>query len=118
MTKTRRTRSRRARGTRRHKGGDGQGVLANTTNSITQGAENLGSNVYSGAENVAAKATGAVDNAVGWFSGLFKKKDQTQMGGRRRHRKGGTGSVKGFDGIFKQYGPAHGGSRRRRRRKH
>ena len=116
MAKTRRTRSRRARGTRRHKGG--QNMVSDATNNVVQGAENLGSKVYSGAENVASKATGAVDNAVGWFTGLFKKKDQTLMGGRRRHRKGGNGSVTGFDGIFKQYGPAHGGSRRRRKRKH
>ena len=41
------------------------------------------------------------------------------MGGRRRHRKGGNGSVTGFDGNYtKQYGSAVGGSRRRRRRKH
>jgi len=117
MAKTRRTRSRRARGTRRHKGG--QNMVSDTTNNVVQGAENLGSKVYSGAENVASKATGAVDNAVGWFTGLFKKKDQTLMGGRRRHRKGGNGSVTGFDGNFtKQYGSAVGGSRRRRRRKH
>lgn len=118
MAKTRRTRSRRARGTRRHKGGDGQGVLTNTANSVAQGAENLGSKVYSGAENVAAKASGVVDNAVGWFSGLFKKKEQTLMGGRRRHRKGGNGSVTGFNETWRQYGSAHGGSRHRRRRKH
>ena len=120
MAKSRRTRSRRGRGTRRRKGGMGEFTQkgVDTVNSV-------GNTVVSGAENLAGKAVGAVDTVgtgiSSWFGNIgnlnpFKKKEGSLIGGRRR-RRGGSGEVSGFDGNFsRQYGSTKGGSRRRRRR--
>uniref|UniRef100_A0A6C0D7C0 Uncharacterized protein n=1 Tax=viral metagenome TaxID=1070528 RepID=A0A6C0D7C0_9ZZZZ len=125
MAKSRRTRSRRGRGTRRHRGGMGEYAQKSIDKSVDT-VNAVGNTVVSGAENLAGKAVGAVDTVgtgiSNWFGNLgnlnpFKKKES--LFGGRRGRRGGSGEVSGFDGNFsRQYGPASVGGSRRRRRTH
>ena len=122
MAKSRRTRSRRGRGTRRHKGG-----MGDIADKGVQGVNAVGNTIVNNAENLAGKAVGAVDTVgtgiSNWLGNLgisnpFKKKEGSLLGGRRR-RRGGSGEVSGFDGNFsRQYGQAAVGGSRKRRRTH